>query len=439
MGNRFLRFGCLILFQWFCLSAAAQNNALTISGPSVVCAGDCFTLTANWTGAPDPNAEKYAWSVVAPGAAGPVLISDTSKQIVYCTSAPGAYVFTLRVQNNNGTVLTTTFTVIAMNSAQPIIVSDNKAPCNNPDAGGNDLLNCERLCPFTTVTYSVVFPGGVPGLNSPLIIWEVSGALSYTVNPAPANSVTVNWGATGSGSVSVLTFGGQSTTMCSGEASLCVTIIEAPKADFATVPAPPAAEPLRVCKGQEVFFENMSTGAGSYTWLFGDTQEQSNQANPIRQFDLPGLHPVRLVASSNCLCADTITRWIEVIDAEAPRLDCIGTVCPGAIVTYSASNACPPYQWSVSADGLTLAGGNAATDSITIQWTGGPAGMISLLAQPCSGAACPEPVQFRIPIITAKSGIRGRERVCPGAEEVYSVEPFGGTGFEWGISGGGEI
>ncbi|MFN4081927.1 MAG: hypothetical protein ACK4NS_13595, partial [Saprospiraceae bacterium] len=25
------------------------------------------------------------------------------------------------------------------------------------------------------------------------------------------------------------------------------------------------------------------------------------------------------------------------------------------------------------------------------------------------------------------------------AEEVYSVEPFGGTGFEWGISGGGEI
>ena len=439
MRIRFLRLGYLVFFQWMCLSAAAQNTSLTISGPQVVCAGDCFTLTANWAGTTDPNVDEYVWSVTIPGSTNPILLSDSTKQIVYCTTVPGSYVFTLRVTNANGGIITTTLTVLAMNSAQPIIVSDNNAPCNATGFGGADQTGCERLCPFTTVTYSVVFPGGIPGLNSALIIWEVSGALSYTINPAPANTVTVNWGATGSGSVSVVTYGGQSTTMCSGEAALCVTVIESPKAEFTTTPSPQDTLPLRVCKGQEVFFENMSTGAGSYEWVFGDTQEQSNQANPVRQFDVPGFFPIRLVASSNCLCADTVTRWIEVIDAEAPQLNCIGTVCPGAVVTYMASNACPPYQWNVSSEGVTLAGGDATTDSITIQWTGGPAGVISLQAMPCSGAACPQPAQFRIPVISGKSGIRGRERVCPGAEEIYSVEPFGGAGFEWGLSGGGEI
>lgn len=46
---------------------------------------------------------------------------------------------------------------------------------------------------------------------------------------------------------------------------------------------------------------------------------------------------------------------------------------------------------------------------------------------------------MRIPIIDDNAEIEGLERVCPDAEEVYSIGPFGGTGFVWSLSGGGTI
>jgi PKD repeat protein len=290
---------------------------------------------------------------------------------------------------------------------QPIrINSSNTAPCNKDSSSIGSA--CEKVCPNTTVTYSVDQIS--PGTTSPLY-WSVNGASSFTINPPFGNSVTVNWGASGTGSVNAVS-NDSTTTGCSGEASVCITIIAEPEAKFTTVPAPSGGG-IQVCKGQTVYFTNQSTGADYYEWSFSDDASTSPQANTQHTYQTPGTFTVTLVARSACLCADTTKIQVQVLDAESPTLDCVGTICPGETVTYTAANGCAPFTWSVSPNGNVLDGGNANSDSIKIEWFSGPSGTITLGAQPCSGAACPLPAQILVPIISDDAQIEGPERVCP--------------------------
>ena len=351
---------------------------------------------------------------------------------------PGSYCVTVTDGNINTTVAVKCFFVQQFPYTPVDIVSSNSAPCNFDSTGVTN--DCEKVCPGTTVTYSVSVqnPNGVGSFFN----WQVSGASSWTVNTSSGgslffSSITVNWGGPGTGSVTVISDGVQG---CSGEDFLCVTIIEEPDAAFESSPAAALGGPLQVCLGQSVNFQNLSTGgADYYEWLFSDDLSTSSIENPQHTYLIPGLHTVRLIASSSCLCADTTTLTVEVLNAQSPTLECVATVCPGETVTYTAANGCAPFSWSVSGDGTVLNGGTAMSDTISVQWNGGPIGTITLGAQPCSGAACPLAGVIEIPIITNNAQIRGEERVCPGATEVYTIEPFGGTGFVWSLPTGGTI
>ncbi|HMX38905.1 MAG TPA: PKD domain-containing protein, partial [Saprospiraceae bacterium] len=89
--------------------------------------------------------------------------------------------------------------------------------------------------------------------------------------------------------------------------------------------------------------------------------------------------------------------------------------------------------------GVVLDGGTSSADSIRVEWVSGPSGYITLGAQPCAGAACPVPAQILVPIISDDAQIEGLDKVCPGVEEEYSIDHFGGTNFEWSLSGNGVI
>ncbi|MBK8554268.1 MAG: gliding motility-associated C-terminal domain-containing protein [Lewinellaceae bacterium] len=266
------------------------------------------------------------------------------------------------------------------------------------------------------------------------MVWTIQGALSYTLDPT-LNLATVTWGAPGSGSISVFT----QNTLCPGEDALCVTVIEAPEALFSTTPTSTTTDTVQICKGQTVWFQNNSLYADSYEWFFGDGSAPVGTVNPQHTYNNPGIYTITLIARSACLCSDTTRMWVEVIAADAPLLDCVGTVCPGTTVTYTTSAACSDFVWNVGPNGSVLSGGGNADNSITIQWNAGPSGQISLLAQNCSGTACPTPAQTQVPVIDDNAEIQGPERVCPDAETVYSIEPYQGTGFVWSLSGGGMI
>ncbi|MDX1910949.1 MAG: PKD domain-containing protein [Saprospiraceae bacterium] len=408
------------------LPLAGQNqDSLIISGiayPTCSCDG-FIDITVTGGASQPPPSYYYLWG------------NGSTTQDIFGL-CPGLYTVTVG-SNNTNTTATATFVVQQIPFIPLDIISSNLAPCNFDSSGiFND---CEKVCPGATVTYSVNIPS--PGGTGSMINWQVSGATSWTVNNpfSPNSSVTVVWGGPGIGSVTVFSDGSQG---CVGESALCVTVVDEPIADFETSPAAAiAGSPLQICIGQTVQFKNLSTGdAEFYEWWFSDDFSTTAEVNPSHTYLLPGLHTVRLVASSGCLCSDTTEITIEVLNAQAPTLDCVSTVCPGETATYTASNACPPFSWTVSGNGTILNGGTATSDSISVQWNDGPVGAITLSAAPCSGAACPTGGVIEIPIISNNAEIEGQVRVCPGATEVYTIEPFGGgTGFTWTLPQGGNI
>lgn len=438
MGNRLrlLTFCRLIilgcLFLSFKPQLEAQNDfTVDITGPEVLCQFDCGTYIATVSqGAPQPV--TVLWSVN-----GIPLTSATGNVLVFCPQQynipDGQVTLNAVVGGPNGFLAGDTMNVFIMPFQPLVIKSSNIAPCNDSDSSA-----CEKVCPGATVTYSIL-PNSPTGGQGP-IFWHVNGASDWVVNNPGSNpaysSVTVTWGPTGTGTVSAFSDG---IFGCFGEASLCVTIIESPQAAFNTNPPQPATGNLTVCKNQTVYFQNQSSGADTYEWTFSDDLTSSTEANPEHTFLTPGTYTVTLIAASNCLCSDTTQMTVEVLDAEAPNLDCVGTVCPGEAVTYTASNGCQPFTWHVSSNGTVLGGGTASSDTISVRWNSGPTGTITLGSQPCSGMLCPIPAILEVPIISDNAEIEGRERVCPSSTEVYSIEPFGGASFTWTLSSGGTI
>ncbi len=423
-GLCFTVFLCL-----FTTALHAQTDSIKITGitqPTCACNG-IIDITVTGLGPSQPPATdyKYFWS------------NGFTTQDLF-NLCPGNYCVTVTNGNINNFTSVKCFTVAQLPYTPLNIVSSNTAPCNTDSINMNN--DCEKICPGTTVTYSVTVQS--PNGTNASVNWQVSGASSWVVNNTGSSffySITVNWGGPGTGSVSV--FSDAAGGNCTGEDALCVTIIDEPKAAFASSPAAViAGGPLQVCLGQTVHFQNLSTGsADSYEWLFSDDLSISSLDNPLHTYMTPGMHTVRLIARSACLCADTSIMTVEVLNALAPSLQCVATICPGETVTYTATNGCTPFVWTVSGNGTVLNGGTSSVDSITVQWNGGPVGTITLGAQPCSGAACPLAAVIEIPIITSNAPIVGQDRVCPGSREIYTIEPFGGTGFVWTLPTGGTI
>jgi hypothetical protein len=112
--------------------------------------------------------------------------------------------------------------------------------------------------------------------------WIVSGAKSYSVNPNGLE-VNVEWGSSGPGLVQV-SF--SSPDYCF-ESSRCVTIVDEPVAQFSSLPAAQNGM-LQVCKGQTVYFENLSIYSDLYDWFFSDDLSSFSTENTPHTFRFSG-------------------------------------------------------------------------------------------------------------------------------------------------------
>ena len=129
--------------------------------------------------------------------------------------------------------------------------------------------------------------------------WIVSGAKSYSVSQNGLE-VNVEWGSSGPGLVQV-SF--SSPDFCF-ESSRCVTIVDEPVAQFSSLPSAQNGT-LQVCKGQTVYFENLSIYSDLYDWIFSDDLSSFSTENTQHTFNSPGNYTVTLIAKSSCLCSDT--------------------------------------------------------------------------------------------------------------------------------------
>jgi PKD repeat protein len=365
----------------------------------------------------------YAWS----GPGNFISTQQNLTQICY----PGAY--TVTASDNNNNLAVSVFTVnYPSTSIGMSLESSNPGYCNNPAAISAG--SCEKICPHTTVTYTVDLPPYC-GIY-PHFYWTIYGSTSFSFSPT-RDQCTVTWGEAGAGLITVL---GVNDFFCFQKITHCVTIVEQPKAKIGTSPALGADGVLHVCQNQTVFFHSQSLHADLYEWSFPDNLTKSTAKDPEHAFFQAGIYKITLIASSLCLCADTTTLVVAVTDGVAPRLSCVTAICQGEPMTYHTVDFCGVYDWSVSPNGTVLAGGGIQDDSISVVWNTGPEAIIGLQVQNCTGQNCPLPAETRIPVIYDHMPIEGRTRVCPGSEEVYQTSPLGdGTYFTWTASPGAVI
>ncbi|HZV68355.1 MAG TPA: PKD domain-containing protein [Saprospiraceae bacterium] len=159
------------------------------------------------------------------------------------------------------------------------------------------------------------FPGGSPGTSTtqnPTIVYNTPG--NYNVTLKATNSQGTN------------------------------TIT---KTNFISVGDDPFADFDYTQNGLVVTFQNLSIGANSYLWNFGDGNT-STQANPVHAYDEDGDYNVKLTATNDC-GTDMITISVEIITAPIAAFDADPTEgCSPMEVEFinqSSSNA-DSYHWS---------------------------------------------------------------------------------------------
>jgi gliding motility-associated-like protein len=276
--------------------------------------------------------------------------------------------------------------------------------------------------------------GGVPPYSYQ---WS-NGAASPAINQACCGTyfVTVTDGNDCTATIEVAL--GCQTPTCSGEASICVEILEEPEALIGSLPPPQPNGTIAICQGQTVYFQNNSTNATSYVWelLPGVT---STQFEPSQTYNTPGSYIVSLIARNECFCADTTTVEVYVLAAEVPEILCTGTICEGETVTYSTDASCSGYTWALTGSYAILDGGGPTDNFITVEWLAGPEGIISLTTSGCAGVTCPLPNVVPIPIVSDNVEIQGPNKVCEGSTEEYYIPDYQGTTINWTVLGSGNI
>ncbi len=224
---------------------------------------------------------------------------------------------------------------------------------------------------------------------------------------------------------------------CYANNGLCVDILEVPNAAFET--NPPANNGIvEICQGQTMFFDNQTNGSFNYTWDFGDGVS-SSLVDTEHTYLSAGTYEAILIARNDCFCGDSTSVTIIVEETISPEIDCAGTICPGEEITYTTDVDCTIFNWNISDNGTIISGGSTGDNFITVDWGAGPEGIIELSVDGCSGASCVQTLFESIPIIDDNAEIVGPERVCKGAEVIYSMPAFAGTEFIWSVTSFGTI
>lgn len=112
---------------------------------------------------------------------------------------------------------------------------------------------------------------------------------------------------------------------CKGDTFYSIVEVKPrPFADFAIVPDS-GCSPLRVQ------FLNMSIGAASYIWDFGDGSPKTSTINPVHIYYFDSTYTVTLISFSQWGCPDTIKRIVKVKTA------------PISIVNVASASGCNPF------------------------------------------------------------------------------------------------
>ncbi len=396
---------------WLLLIFYSWHSNAAVTGADTVCAGDKVTYYVPYvTGA------SYSWSITG---GTPLTVTNTDSLVIQWGPAG---VGTIIVSQFNPAAFHT-LNVVIEPKPHPLITHAPYPGCTSDTAGGSSgavqgdhHAPCEKVCKLSTITYTTILNAGST------YQWVVTGAMN--VSGANTNSATVTWDSSAVGNLVVFE---TNQWGCTDSSTICIEKVNLPTAYF--------THQSSACKFTSVFFNNLSTGASSYQWYFGDGNSltQPHPSNPSHAYANAGTYTITLIAINDCHCMDTFQSVITIDSLPGPTISCPSTLCAYDTATYSTpSGTGCIYNWF--AVGGTIIGPNNQP-TVTVAWGAGQIGSLGLVVSGCVGT-CSDTTWVYIPIVPATATISGATKVCPGDCEYYTLPAFSGAGYTWSLNSG---
>jgi PKD repeat protein len=189
------------------------------------------------------------------------------------------------------------------------------------------------------------------------------------------------------------------------------------------------------CSPLVTSFTNISTGAGSYTWFFGDNTT-SAAASPSHTYTAGGNYTVTLVAMNQFGCSDTFVFPNQVIVNQTPVASFTHTGLSGCTplnINFTSTSTLlnsPVYTWDFG-NGQTSASANASASYTT----GGtyPVSFIVTNSAGCADTATATVTAFDQPVAIASTV----DTVgCAPHTATFVNNSLNGTGYLWNFGDG---
>ena len=409
---KFQFFALFLLFLLNVLTVTGQNQNY-INGRTNLCVGECEIYTP-WIGNNNIAAIEYiniSYLNQPDSTCSRLQYDEKNQNFTACFFCPGYYKIEGLFFGQNGQIYLDSLQIQVGN-----ISSINIIPADSIQCGNSPENECENVCSGSIRKYRADNTDGWP------VTWSVTGASSFTVTD---NILTVVWG---NGTFGQITATQNLNSFCSSEDTYCLNIKEDLKPIF-TLPK------KEICANESITLIPDYLSASIYNWDFGNG-EKSADIKPVIAYDEPGTYTITLEVIDACGCKGSYTHEIKVKELFLPKIDCKSTICENTPVTYHTEADCGSFFWKVIGDGKITAGGGLSDKFISIDWGNGPLGIIELEVSGCNFDLCPQKATFDIPIISEDALISGKSIVCQNAKEVYSIQKFGATDYNWIITGG---
>ena len=243
--------------------------SISIEGDTIICAGDNTTLTA-------AGATTYSWS--------PALgLSDTTGAVI--TAKP---------------LSTTTYTITGTDSLSgcdnttTITVTVNPIPVA--------VFGSTTVCEGNSTQFADTSATSSGTINS--WAWDYGVGSLINTNQHPSYNYT-------SGGNYIVTLIVGNSFACADTATKSIQVYNRPKAGFSH---------NDVCVGDSIQFTDTSSVAlpasiTSYLWVFGDGSLFGTIKDPAHFYSTAGTYNVKLVATSNNACSDSVTIPVNAYDA----------------------------------------------------------------------------------------------------------------------------
>ncbi len=364
---------CIGLLTCLSMSAIAQPVANFTGTPISGCAPLVVQFTNTSTGA-----TSYSWTL-----GNSVTSTQQNPSTTYTT--PGTYTVTLTASNGpqSNTYTATNYITVYPKPTVNFMASDSGFSC-----------------PPKTVQFTNLSVPGGPGPNT--YYWDFgNGQTSTLQNPSSTYSTSGNFNV----SLIVTNSYGCSQTFVKNN---YIHTYPKPDANFTSTTNNVCSAPATVT------FNNTSTGAVSYQWVFGNGQN-STQTSPSHTYTASGSYTVTLVATNSNGCKDTLImpNFVNVGNVDA-QFTSPSSVCANNAISFTNTSTPGPGNstWYFG-DNTSFVGPNAAhvyttpgiynvklvvsstgcSDSVTHQVTVTPGPAANFTATPLIGCA-PMNVQF---------------------------------------------